>query len=114
MKFVALLSLVLAPLALASCPTTEVLFARGTFEPQGDGWIIGPFLHKDAAATLAESSFYNVVYPASPDFNTSTPVGTADMMRRITEQAKACPETEFVLTGYSQGMYPTSLPLRYG
>jgi cutinase len=112
MKFVALLSLVLAPLALASCPTTEVLFARGTFEPQGDGWIVGPFLRKDVAVALPGSSFYNIVYPATPDFNTSTPVGTADIMRRLTEQAQACPETEFALAGYSQGISSTSLLLQ--
>jgi cutinase len=35
--------------------------------------------------------------------STSVSTGSADVVQRLTEQDKACPDEKFVLVGYSQG-----------
>jgi cutinase len=46
---------------------------------------------------------YAVDYPASRDFDTSTPAGANDASTHIQSMAANCPNTRMVLGGYSQG-----------
>jgi cutinase len=46
---------------------------------------------------------YAVDYPASRDFDTSTPAGARDASAHIQSMAAQCPTTRLVLGGYSQG-----------
>ncbi|MBU9766463.1 cutinase family protein [Mycobacterium sp. TNTM28] len=93
-----------APAAAAPCPDVEVVFARGTNEPPGLGSVGGPFVD-DLRARVAPRTVdaAAVDYPATNDFNTSTPAGTDAARSLIESIAAGCPDTEMVLGGYSQG-----------
>lgn len=93
-----------APAASEPCPDVEVVFARGTGEPQGVGGIGQAFVDavRDRAGGRSVGA-YGVQYPASRDFETSTPAGAADAAAHIQSMASSCPATRMVLGGYSQG-----------
>jgi cutinase len=93
-----------APAMATPCPDVTVVFARGTSEPPGLGSVGGPFV-EDLRARVAPRTVEGaaVDYPASNEFNTSTPAG-ADAARSLIESTAAnCPNTRMVLGGYSQG-----------
>lgn len=93
-----------APATAAPCPDVSVVFARGTNEPPGLGSVGGPFVD-DLRARVAPRTVdaAAVDYPATNDFNSSTPAGT-DAARSLIESIAAnCPNTKIVLGGYSQG-----------
>ncbi|OFB40304.1 cutinase [Mycolicibacterium sp. (ex Dasyatis americana)] len=93
-----------APAQAAPCPDVEVVFARGTNEPPGLGSVGGPFvddLRSRVAPRTVDAAA--VDYPATNDFNTSTPAGTAAARSLIESVAASCPNTKMVLGGYSQG-----------
>jgi cutinase len=101
-------SLVVAPAGIptasaADCPDVEVVFARGTFAPQG---ISGPgqdFVNALRSKVGAKSvGVYSVVYPASIDFLTAVD-GIRDAANHVESMAATCPNTKMVLSGYSQG-----------
>jgi cutinase len=102
------LALVLAPgstpaAEAAPCPDVEVVFARGTFAPQGLGGIGQDFVDALRAKVPGKSvDVYAVVYPASTDFPTAVD-GIRDAANHIEETATTCPNTKLVLGGYSQG-----------
>jgi cutinase len=59
---------------------------------------------------------YAVDYPATRDFNNSTPAGANDASTHIQSMAANCPSTRMVLGGYSQGagvidLATTALPV---
>lgn len=85
------------------CPDVEVVFARGTFEPQGVG-ATGQAFVDALRARLPERSVdvYAVNYPASLDFATAA-TGVIDASNRVTSMAANCPDTELVIGGFSQG-----------
>lgn len=85
------------------CPDVEVVFARGTFEPQGVG-ATGQAFVDALRARLPERSVdvYAVNYPASLDFATAA-TGVVDASNRVTSMAANCPDTELVIGGFSQG-----------
>lgn len=87
----------------APCPDVEVVFARGTFAPQGFGGIGEDFV-KAVRAKVGDKSVgaYAVVYPASTDFPTAVD-GIRDAANHIENMATTCPNTKLVLGGYSQG-----------
>ncbi|MUL85216.1 MULTISPECIES: cutinase family protein [unclassified Mycolicibacterium] len=93
-----------APAMAAPCPDVEVVFARGTDEPPGLGSVGGPFVD-DLRARVAPRTVdaAAVDYPASNDFNSSTPAGTDAARSLIESIASSCPNTKMVLGGYSQG-----------
>lgn len=93
-----------APAVAAPCPDIQVVFARGTNEPPGLGSVGGPFVD-DLRARVAPRTVdaTPVDYPASNDFNTSTPAGTEAARSLIESVAAGCPNTKMVLGGYSQG-----------
>ena len=86
------------------CPDVEVVFARGTTEPPGAGGIGQAFIDSLRSQLGGRSvGVYAVNYPASRDFDTSTPAGAQDASAHIQAMAANCPNTRLVLGGYSQG-----------
>jgi cutinase len=88
----------------APCPDVEIVFARGTTEPPGVGGIGQAFVDS-LRSQLGQRTVgvYAVNYPASRDFETSTPAGRDDASAHIQSMAASCPDTRMVLGGYSQG-----------
>jgi hypothetical protein len=98
-----LLSWPAADAAAAGCPDVEVVFARGTAEPPGVGWMGQQFI--DALRWRVGGrpvGVYPVNFPAVPEF-APTVAGVADAAGHITEMAAGCPDTALVLGGYSRG-----------
>jgi cutinase len=93
-----------APTASAApCPDVEVVFARGTFAPQGLGGIGQEFVDSVRAKVGTKSvGVYAVVYPASTNFPSAVD-GIRDAANHIEGMAASCPNTKMVLGGYSQG-----------
>jgi len=93
-----------APQAAADpCPDVEVVFARGTFEPDGIGVTGQAFVDSLRSKVGSKSvEVYGVNYPASLDFNRAAD-GVIDASRQLQDIAAACPKTKVVLGGYSQG-----------
>lgn len=92
-----------APAQAADCPDVELIFARGTSEPAGLGRV-GQALNDQLSTTLGGRTLgaYGVNYPASYDFLAAAD-GAADATNRMVAVSQNCPNTRFVLGGYSQG-----------
>ena len=99
------IALIQIPAAAADpCPDVEVVFARGTTEPPGVGGTGQAFVDSLRSQLGGRSvAVYAVDYPASRDFDTSTPAGAGDASSHIQSMAANCPNTRLVLGGYSQG-----------
>lgn len=97
------------------CPDVAVAFARGTGEPLGVGSIGQAFVDSlRAQANGRIVGVHGVIYPASSNF-TGGPIFTsnvADGIRDLTNHVQAvltaCPDTEMVIGGYSQGAVVTA------
>jgi cutinase-like protein len=86
------------------CPDVEIVFARGTTEPPGVGGVGQAFVDSLRSQLSRRSvGVYAVDYPASRDFDSSTPAGANDATTHIQSMAANCPNTRLVLGGYSQG-----------
>ncbi|MCG7594668.1 cutinase family protein [Mycobacterium sp. PSTR-4-N] len=82
----------------------EVIFARGTTEPAGVGWLGTAFINSVRSKVGAKSvSTYAVNYPADWNLYTSVRAGGTDALARVHATATTCPDTRIVLGGYSQG-----------
>lgn len=94
---------VAAPAQAADCPDVELIFARGTSEPAGLGRV-GQAMHDQLAGSLGGRTLgtYAVNYPASYDFLAAAD-GAVDATNRLAAMSAQCPNTRFVLGGYSQG-----------
>lgn len=95
----------------AGCAAVEVVFARGSGELPGLGITGGPFvtsLTADLAGTSVNS--YAVNYAADLA-QTSAGPGATDMSNHVTSVAAKCPNTKFVLGGYSQGASVTDIAI---
>ncbi|WP_255506315.1 cutinase family protein [Mycolicibacterium sp. 018/SC-01/001] len=92
-----------AAVTAGACADVEVVFARGTFESPGVGKVGEPFV-----AALRDRlprrdvSVYAVDYPASLQFGRAVE-GVLDASTHLRDLEAACPATEVVLGGYSQG-----------
>lgn len=90
--------------AVASdCPGVEVVFARGTAEPPGVGWMGQQFI--DALRWRVGGrpvGVYPVNFPSVSEFG-PTVAGIADAAGHITDMVAGCPDTALVLGGYSRG-----------
>ncbi len=92
-----------APAQAVACPDVELIFARGTSEPAGLGRVGQAFSDQLAASLTGRSlGVYGVNYPASYDFLAAAD-GAADVTNRMLTVTQNCPNTRFVLGGYSQG-----------
>jgi cutinase len=97
-------TLMTAPAATADpCNDVEVVFARGTSEPPGIGRV-GQALVDALTPLIGGQTIgsYGVVYPATYDFLAAAD-GATDATNYISSTVAQCPNTRFVLGGYSQG-----------
>lgn len=87
----------------ADCPDVDVSFARGTNDAPGLG-DVGNAFARALTARLPDKAvdIYAVDYPANLDFVLAGD-GANDMSRHVQDVARACPKTQFVLGGFSQG-----------
>lgn len=86
-----------------ACPDVQVLFARGTGEAPGPGPTGQAFddaLRQRVGARSFDS--YAVNYPASNEWSTGID-GIRDASDHVIAMSRACPATQMVLGGYSQG-----------
>jgi cutinase len=86
-----------------ACPAVQVVFARGTGEPDGVGRVGDAFV--DALRSLVKGksvAVYAVNYPATRDFLRAAD-GANDASLFVQNTATTCPDTKIVLGGYSQG-----------
>jgi cutinase len=95
----------------AGCDDVELVFARGTGEPQGLG-IVGRPLAQALTAGLRGQSVgsFAVVYDAASNQRSAGP-GATNMTEHIEQVAAKCPQTEFVIGGYSQGATVTDIAI---
>lgn len=91
------------PASADECPDVELVFARGTGEPPGPGRV-GQALADALVPMLGGRTLaaYPVNYPASINF-LSTGSGATDAENHLGAVAIACPATQFILGGFSQG-----------
>jgi cutinase len=85
------------------CPAIQVVFARGTGEPDGTGRVGQAFV--DALRPMVDGksvAVYAVNYPATRDFLRAAE-GANDASLFVQNTATTCPDTKIVLGGYSQG-----------
>ncbi len=87
----------------ASCPASQVVFARGTGEPPGAGPVGDAFVDKLRSRVGGKPvGVYAVSYPATDDWPTGID-GIRDAGAHVVSMASQCPNTKMVLGGYSQG-----------
>jgi cutinase len=92
-----------APGASAACPAVEVVFARGTGQPDGVGREGQAFVDSLRSQINGKSvGVYAVDYAASDDFLRAAD-GANDASAHVQATAANCPATKIVLGGYSQG-----------
>lgn len=98
------------PAAAATCSDVQVVFARGTGERAGLGFVGTPFVSAVTSALPGRTvSSYAVDYPAG--FNQNAGPGATDMSSHISSVAAQCVATKFVIGGYSQGATVTDLAI---
>ncbi|KAJ8523967.1 hypothetical protein ON010_g17151 [Phytophthora cinnamomi] len=100
-----------ATLVTAECSDVHIVFARGSGEMAGLG-ICGEPLVSGITSNLGGKSVssYAVNYLASMD-QTSAGPGATDMTNHVVSVAQECPNTVFVLGGYSQGASVTDIAI---
>lgn len=93
-----------APTASAApCSDVEVVFARGTGEPAGVGYVGQAFVDSLQSKVGNKSvNVYPVNYPATIEFARAVD-GINDAAAHIQATASNCPKTKIVLGGFSQG-----------
>lgn len=97
--------------ATGDCSDVQLVFARGTGEPQGLGVLGRPLAQALARELPGQSvSSFAVVYAAASNQRSAGP-GATDMSRHIAGVAADCPETQFVIGGYSQGASVTDIAI---
>ncbi|KAG7401528.1 hypothetical protein PHYBOEH_000586 [Phytophthora boehmeriae] len=95
----------------AQCSDVHIVFARGSGEMPGLG-ICGSPLVQGITSNLPGMSVtsYAVQYMASMDQLSAGP-GATDMTNHVVSVAQQCPNTVFVLGGYSQGGSVTDIAI---
>jgi cutinase len=92
-----------APIASADCQDAEVVFARGTNEPNGMGKVGDAFVDSLRQQTPGMNiGTYGVDYAASK-LQLHGGDGANDVIKHVKSTLSSCPNTKIVLGGYSQG-----------
>ena len=103
--------MLMASTAIAQCADVHVVFARGSGEMAGLGICGGPFVRSLTSNLYGMSvSSYAVNYLALAT-QTSAGPGASDMSNHVMQMAQHCPNTVFVLGGYSQGASVTDIAI---
>lgn len=95
--------------AAADCKAVTVIFARGTTEPSTLGMVVGPGLNTAVSKALNNNgAVTGVAYAASAggiatEIGGKGGAGTQAMVKAVTDALASCPDTQIVLSGYSQG-----------
>lgn len=95
--------------AAADCKAVTVIFARGTTEPSTLGMVVGPGLNTAVGKALNNNgAVTGVAYAASAggiatEIGGKGGAGTQAMVKAVTDALASCPDTQIVLSGYSQG-----------
>ncbi|KAA1433042.1 cutinase family protein [Mycolicibacter arupensis] len=85
------------------CADIAVVFARGTGEAPGVGWMGQQFIDALQWRTWGRTlEVYPVNFPAVTEFAPSA-TGVADAADRLRELSERCPCTQLVVGGYSRG-----------
>lgn len=100
-------SALLPAAAAASCPASELIFARGRMESPGAGQIGNALVKALRSKTGKDVALYAVKYPA----DTQIDIGANDMSARAQYMSANCPDTRLVLGGYSLGAAVTDVVL---
>ncbi|MFJ5305440.1 cutinase family protein [Streptomyces sp. NPDC088350] len=95
--------------AAASCSDVDVSFARGTGELPGVGIVGSPFTKAVASDLPGRTVTVYAVDYAADYAQSSAGAGATDMSKHITSLAARCPDTLFVIGGYSQGASVTDI-----
>jgi cutinase len=99
------------PASAATCSDVDVAFARGSGESPGLGIVGSPFTQSLKSDLPGRSvSTYAVNYAADLA-QTSAGPGATDMSNHVKSVAAQCPNTVFVLGGYSQGASVTDISI---
>lgn len=98
----------LIPVASATCPDVELIFARGRQEPPGAGQIGDALANALRARVSVPVSVYGVNYPADLDATS----GATDISAHVRSMASNCPNTRMVVGGYSLGATAADLAAR--
>ncbi|KAK0516241.1 hypothetical protein JMJ35_000844 [Cladonia borealis] len=92
---------------LSECKPVTVIFARGTIELGNVGSLVGPpfFNALDVALGAENVGVQGVDYPATIEgyLEGGDPGGAATTAQLLEQAASQCPDTQIVLSGYSQG-----------
>ncbi|MBL7494799.1 cutinase family protein [Frankia sp. CNm7] len=99
------------PTTPTGCADVEVVFARGSGELPGLGITGGPFVSSLKANLPGKTVTSYAVNYAADIAQTSAGAGATDMTRHVTSVAAKCPNTDFVLGGYSQGASVTDIAI---
>ncbi|KAL7678542.1 putative cutinase/acetylxylan esterase, alpha/Beta hydrolase [Plasmopara halstedii] len=110
--FGAIMLMISNPVAvIGQCTDVHIVFARGSGEMPGLGICGTPFVSRITSQLAGKSvSSYAVEYSASIS-QTSAGPGATDMTKHVVGVAQECPNTVFVLGGYSQGASVTDIAI---
>nr|WP_307787560.1 cutinase family protein [Mycolicibacterium sp. S2-37] len=87
----------------ADCADAEVVFARGTDEPEGLGVVGNAFVNSLREQAVGMNiTTYAVDYDAGK-LQLGSGDGAKDVIKHIKSMVASCPDTKIVLGGYSQG-----------
>lgn len=107
-----------APSVAPECSMIHVIGARGSGQPSGFGDQVGPVVRSIAAATAAagrSATSEAIDYPAisisdslglaliNGEYDASVRAGVNALWAAVGRVSRACPSTDIVLVGYSQG-----------
>jgi cutinase len=95
----------------AGCADVEVVFARGSGELPGLGITGTPFVNSLKSDLAGKTVNAYAVNYAADVAQTSAGPGATDMTNHVTSVAAKCPNTKFVLGGYSQGASVTDISI---
>jgi cutinase len=92
-----------------ACKNVTLIFARGTTELGNMGSVVGPSLSSDLKTALSNNvAVQGVDYAAdvagiAEEVSPTGGAGTKSMVADVTKALTKCPDTQIVLSGYSQG-----------
>ncbi|ADG96633.1 cutinase [Segniliparus rotundus DSM 44985] len=108
-----------AAAAPAGCADYDISFARGTGEPAGVGVVGNAFANALKAKEPGKTfNVHGVDYAADYDFVAldlhSLAAGADNLSAHLQDVASRCPDTQFVLGGYSQGAALVDAVISFG